>query len=169
MKLNYKIDDAKTFFFDRAGVDDLHKDAKRGLIRFGALVRVTAKRSMRRARQLKLAEMTKEQRRKYYIKSGIAKSQGEPRPKRPLAPSEPGEPPRRRVGYISKFLFFAYEQSERSVVVGPAQLDAPTGAPEVLEEGGYVETRQGSVRISQRPYMKPAFDKHIDKLPRMIS
>lgn len=165
----YKIDEAKSFFFDRPTIDGLHKDAKRGLARFGAFVRRKAKSSMRKARQKKLAELTSEELQRFRIEQEYAKRENRPAPKRPLAPSEPGQPPRTRVGLIKELLFFSYDPNSRSVVVGPATIDTPSGAPENLEEGATVTTRAGRFRIEKRPYMKPAFDANLSKLPRLMA
>lgn len=166
----FNVNEAKSLFFDRAAViRDLDGTARRGLSKWGAFARRKVRRSLRKARMKKLSEMTKDERQRYRIRQDIAKREGLPRPKRPLAPSKPGEPPRMRVGLIKKLLFFAYDRDARSVVVGPAVIDRPTGAPETLEEGGYVETRSGRVRIEPRPYMKPVFDEMRPQLPRFLA
>ena len=167
--LKFRINDAKSHFFDRAIVDKLDKQAVKGLSKFGAYTRRAARSSMRKARQKTLAELTDDERKRFRIRQVEAKAQGAPRPKRPLASSKPGEPPRTIRGDIKKFLFFAYEPQARSVVIGPARTGTPTGAPENLEQGGFVSTKSGRVRIEPRPYMKPAFDKHTDQLPALLS
>lgn len=63
-------------------------------------------------------------------------------------PSNPGQPPKSRTGVLKDFLFFAYEPSRRTVVVGPAKTNQvffkrsgkPISgtAPEVLEYGGEI-------------------------------
>lgn len=166
--LRYRVNQAKSYFFDRPIVERLNRTAVRGLSRFGAYVRRDARKSLRKARQKTLAELTDDERRRFRIRQQIAKRQGGPRPKRPLAPSKPGEPPRMIQGDIKKFLFFAYEPQERSVVIGPARTSGGTGAPETLEQGGHVTLKNGRVRIEPRPSMKPAFDKNLPSLPRML-
>lgn len=51
-------------------------------------------------------------------------------------PSAPGQPPSSRKGQLKELLFFGYDERARSVVVGPARLDRPTGAPNILEFSG---------------------------------
>ncbi len=51
-------------------------------------------------------------------------------------PSTPGQPPSSRKGQLKELLFFGYDERARSVVVGPARLSRPTGAPNILEFGG---------------------------------
>ena len=167
LKLN--VNQAKSQFLDRPIVEKLDKDAKRGLAKFGAFTRRAARQSMKKARQKKLSEMTKEERQRFRIKLSIAKAAGDSRPKRPAAPSEPGKPPKLKRGDIKRPLCFVYEPKERAVVIGPATMSEATGAPEALEKGGVAQTKTGRVRIAQRPYMKPAFDQNITKLPRLIA
>lgn len=170
MRLKLRVDDAKSLFFDRKQtISALDETERKGLSRWGWQLRRKVKRSLRKARQKKLAQLTQEERQRYRIRQEYAKREGLPKPKRPLASSKPGEPPRMRVGLIKKLMFFAYEPANRSVVVGPAVIDNPTGAPEILEEGGFVQTRAGRFRIEPRPYMKPPFDEMIPELPRFLA
>lgn len=169
MDLRYKVNEAKTFFFDRPTVDQLHEDARRGLGRFGSYVRRTARTSLRKARRMRMSELSGEERRTWRIRENYARREGRPLPLLPYKASKPGEPPRMRLGLIKKFLFFSYDPQTRSVVIGPAILDRPTGAPEVLETGGTTTTYDGrTIHIAARPFMKPAFDKNISHLPRLL-
>lgn len=91
--------------------------------------------------------------------------------KRRKKPSAPGQPPSAHVGLIKKFLFFVYEPTRHSVIIGPALLDKPSvGALEVLEHGGSVTIirrpkfgpkNKDRVNIAARPFMQPAFDKEL--------
>ncbi len=90
------------------------------------------------------------------------------------AVSEPGMPPSSHAGQLKKFIFFAYETSKRSVVIGPARLNKPTAeALPALEYGGktkIVARRRGkrtirTVNIDARPFMGPAFETEKPKLP----
>lgn len=164
-----KINEAKSNFFDRPTVEKLDRDARRGLAKFGSYVRRTARTSLRKARQKKLAELTHEERQRYRIRQEYARRDGLAPPRRPLAHSKPGEPPRMIEGSIRRFLFFSYDAENRSVVIGPTLINSQTGAPRTLEEGGTVITRRGSFRILPRPYMKPAFEANINKLPRLLA
>lgn len=76
-------------------------------------------------------------------------------------PSAPGQPPSSRKGQLKEFIFFGYDVSSRSVVVGPARLDRPTGAPNILEFSGTAKAPDrrrvrrigdgGEMRISDSP------------------
>lgn len=169
MEMKFTIDEAKSQFFTAPAVEKLHDDSLRGLSRFGSYVRRTARTSLRKARQKKLAEMTKEERQRFRIAVEYAMRENRPTPRRPTMPSKPGEPPRMIGGQIKQFLFFSYDKDARSVVIGPATIDRPTGAPRVLEESGEVTTRNGRVRIEKRPYMQPAFAANISKLPSLLA
>lgn len=101
--------------------------------------------------------------------------------------SAPGQPPSSHVGYLRKFLFFAWDSATRSVVIGPALLGSksPLPVPAVLEGGGPVSkteyqlsggrwvgggspllrgarggrpTRTRGGFIEPRPYMGPALE-----------
>jgi hypothetical protein len=134
---------AKASFFDApkivAAVD---KATRNVLSRFGAFVRRTAKGSIRKAK----------------------------------SPSKPGKPPHSHVGLLKEFIFFSFDVESRSVVIGPTRLNQKSGsAPSVLEYGGttsIVTRRNGRtsrrrVTIAERPYMNPALDKELPKLPAM--
>lgn len=97
--------------------------------------------------------------------------------------SQPGQPPSVHSGELKKLLFFSWDASSRSVVVGPVGFksqpsDPSLGTvPAVLEKGGTV-TRAASrrpkrdrgravqrVRIAPRPFMVPAMEKSAEKYP----
>jgi hypothetical protein len=85
--------------------------------------------------------------------------------------SAPGNPPFSHGRHLLRtFLFYAYDASSESVVVGPAKLSEQIGnAPEALEEGGESiavvwSGKRGSrkrqrqkIQLKPRPYMAPAF------------
>lgn len=157
----FKINDSKSLFF----TSDLEKagkaGAKRALSKAGAFVRTTARNSMRPARQKPVASLTDKERRRFErAKKDYAAGRTKFKPKRPLIGSKAGEPPRTRVGYIKKFLFFVYDPETKSVVVGPAVLNAPTGAPSILESGGTVNIGGKSINLAPRPFMQPAYKKN---------
>jgi len=86
--------------------------------------------------------------------------------------SRPGEPPRSHTGLLKRNIFFGYDTSAKSVVIGPVLLNGKRGtAPESLEYGGpavVVERKtKRKVTIKPRPYMQPAFDAELPKLPAM--
>jgi len=133
----------KGTFFDRKAVRNaVDHAARRVLSKFGAFVRRAARSSIRKRKQA----------------------------------SRPGEPPSSHTGLLRKFIFFGYDLSRRSVVIGPARLNQRIGnAPEALEHGGTSQIAEGprrkrrrrKVRIRARPYMGPAMQKELPKLPVM--
>jgi len=93
-------------------------------------------------------------------------------------PSKPGQAPTNWTGLLKKFLFFSFDRSKRSVVIGPARLNKPSNdAPELLEHGGTAPRRdpkgrnrkgkRKTARYRARPYMGPAFEKEKKQLPRL--
>lgn len=92
--------------------------------------------------------------------------------------SKPGQAPTNWSGLLKKFLFFSFDRSKRSVVIGPARLNKSSNdAPELLEHGGRAKRRNRagrnrskrsrSVRYHARPYMGPAFQKEQKQLPKL--
>jgi hypothetical protein len=111
--------------------------------------------------------------------------------------SEPGEPPSSHTGLLKKFIFFGYDRTRSSVVIGPVRLRGVSGkdAPETLEYGGRLKSRNkflfvtqaagrdaggkfvsrgkrkvklsSKMRIAPRPFMGPAFENEKTKLPAM--
>jgi hypothetical protein len=92
----------------------------------------------------------------------------------------PGQPPRSHTGLLKRFIFFVFEPINRSVVIGPAKLNAKeSGAPEVLEKGGTTVVSQTirvgkqkrkakkRVAIAARPYMGPAYEAEKKELPAL--
>lgn len=53
-------------------------------------------------------------------------------------PSKPGEPPSSPTGTLKRTIFYGYDTSARSVVVGPYRMRSKVNVPYVLEYGGYV-------------------------------
>ena len=88
-------------------------------------------------------------------------------------PSPPGTPPSSHTGLLKKFIFFGYEPTQRSVVIGPMRLTERKrgAAPALLEYGGQTTlARRGKrrrVNYRARPFMGPAFIKEQTKLPAM--
>lgn len=167
--LGLKINEAKSFFFTGKILEQMDKDAARGLSRLGAFVRRSSRSSIKKARQKPKAQLTKDESRRFKIKQKYHQLGKGSKPKRPLMPSNPGEPPRSITGLLKKHIYFVYDPQKRSVIIGPARLNSSTNAPEALEKGGPATTRKGDrFRMEKRPYMKPAFDKEYPKLARMI-
>ncbi len=115
--MRFGVDQAKGFFFDRAKVlNALAATEVRVLSRIGAFIRTSAQRLMR---------------------TGGKKG----------AVSRPGEPPRTHDNpLLKKFLYFAYDTSQKSVVIGPTALNwlhfqtsglgLSDTIPAILEYGG---------------------------------
>jgi len=95
--------------------------------------------------------------------------------RRRKTPSTPGQPPTNQTGTLKKLLFFGYDRSTSSVVVGPALFagrkspDGPTPPTLTLEAGGtFYRQRRDALearRIEPRPYMGPALAANLSKLP----
>ena len=128
----------KDYFFDSAKViKRTDRATRRALSKFGAFVRRTSKQSIRKRKKT----------------------------------SAPGKPPSSHTGLLKKFIFFGYDARNKSVVIGPERLSQNKrgDAPSVLEYGGSIKVkRRGqnrSVKIKQRPFMGPAFEKEKQNLP----
>ena len=148
----------KEGFFDRSKVlRSLDRATARALSKFGASVRKAAQKS-------------------------IVMREG---------PSSPGSPPHghtsgkvtrvskstgkarvRRVSLLREFLFFSYDPSRKSVVIGPVRLGDtvnPRALP-ALEYGGPSTAedprtgRRRGVRVRARPFMGPAFERELPGL-----
>lgn len=162
-------------FFDRPAVEKaVDTGVRKVLSRFGYFVMRDARQSIKRPRRKPLSAFTEEELKEYRFRQRLYRQGRTPfKPQRPLMPSEPGEPPRNQMGLLKQFIFFTYEPSRRSVVIGPARLagageDPPV--PEVLEYGGATYNRRVGkrVRIEARPYMRPAFSRQMQKqMPQM--
>ncbi len=86
----------------------------------------------------------------------------------------PGTPPHSHTGLLKRFIFFGYDPTTESVVVGPARINRTTGAPHTLEFGGTTtverrrkgKVRARKVRIAPRAFMGPALEKERPNLPK---
>lgn len=58
--------------------------------------------------------------------------------------SAPGQPPTSRTGLLKRHIYFAYDATKKSVVIGAARLNGVAGeaAPRVLEHGGTVGVKR---------------------------
>lgn len=89
--------------------------------------------------------------------------------------ARPGEPPKAHKNpLLKKMLFFAYDQRNKSVVVGPVKLERTKeqGVPKLLEKGGMGQRMQGGLmeRMHYRgnPFMKPALDKNFNVIAESL-
>lgn len=137
--IGIELSKARKMFLDSAAVHRMiDQRTKRVLSRFGSFVRSTARESIKRRKE----------------------------------PSKPGEPPHTRTGLLKKILFI-YDPIRRSVVVGPMKLNTATqSALPALEYGGESIAKVGPGRklkkriiIRKRPFMQPALEKELPKLP----
>ena len=88
------------------------------------------------------------------------------------AASEPGSPPSSHAGLLRKLIYFGYDPSRRSVVIGPTPLHGTAEAPPLLEYGGKARRRGRKGKpvmavYKARPFMGPAFEREKPKLPAM--
>ena len=88
------------------------------------------------------------------------------------AVSEPGQPPSSHVGLLRKLIYFGYDPTRKSVVIGPTPLHGTAEAPPLLEYGGRARRRGRKGRnvlasYRARPFMGPAFEREKPKLPAM--
>ena len=129
----------KDMFFDRVTVIRAVDGAKRKVLsKAGAFIRTAAKTSIRKRKK--------------------------------SAPA--GSPPHSHEGSLRRLILFGYDKAADSVVVGPVGFKKST-APSVLEHGGetvVLSRRRGrltsrKVKIAPRPYMAPAREKELPKLP----
>jgi len=136
MEIKLDFNSVKKMFFDRAAVRrNVDVRTRKVLSKFGAHVRQTSKRSIRKRK----------------------------------GTSQPGNPPFSHTGTLKRFIFFGYDQSRRSVVIGPVIVPGKKGvAPSVLEYGGRINHPDGfRADIKARPYMGPAFKREIENLPNI--
>lgn len=82
--------------------------------------------------------------------------------------SAPGAPPHSHTGLLRNNIFFTYDGTKKSVVIGPIFIERKNsmGGARVLEEGGTVQRRGKTLTYSPRPYMLPAFNEERADLAR---
>ncbi len=167
-----KIVEAKEGFFDReAVIKQLDPITRKVLNRFGAYVRITSRGYIKKARRKSERDLDPQERKRYRRASAIALYYGRAKPLLPFKPSEEGKPPKTITGLLKKFIFYSYDRTTHSAVIGPALMNSPTGAPAALEFGGTAELTGGpdrgqTIEIKPRPYMKPAFELGLKQLDR---
>lgn len=90
--------------------------------------------------------------------------------------TDPGKPPASRTGLLKKTIIFSADPIRRSVIIGPMKINRPSkDALEALEYGGMATIAKGSRSrprlerkyIRARPFMGPAMDENLPKLPGM--
>lgn len=162
----FKLADAARMFFDRDVIlRDVDANQFRMMRRFGGAVRLRAKRSMRpasrgsrraiKAKRLELAAAKGADRRRL---------RRELRALQRKQSAKPGEPPRTITKLLRDNIYFAFDQDNQSVIIGPVRLNQlkSKDVPEALEHGGQSTNVRGhKVRIPEHPYMNPAFHREI--------
>jgi hypothetical protein len=88
------------------------------------------------------------------------------------AVSQPGQPPSSHAGLLRKLIYFGYDQTRKSVVIGPTPLRGTAEAPPLLEYGGRARRKARGGKAVQatyrpRPFMGPAFEAEKKKLPAL--
>jgi hypothetical protein len=93
---------------------------------------------------------------------------------RAKGPSAPGRPPHSHTGLLKDFIYYGYDKSNDSVIVGPCLLNRGTDAPHVLEYGGTGTVKRGIFRRNQkkhfraRPFMAPALEANRNKISSIL-
>lgn len=159
-----KLEAFKAGFFDRDKViAAMNRKTRKVLSKFGSYVWKRARTSIKKAPKVN-------------AETGVRLGRGRRRKDVPVrdAVSRPGDPP---FGHgdqlLRKNIFFAYDDSAKSVIIGPAKLNKPGSAPSALEYGGLsqAQLRSGAVlqiKIEPRPFMGPAFlEEQKSSLPKL--
>jgi hypothetical protein len=179
--LNLTIAAAKKNFFDTRRINSkLGTATEKALLKAGAYVRITAQRSMRKAPQKSISELTPEELLNY--RSAYAKwkagAKTAKKPKRPLRNAKPGDPPFYVTKLLREHIYFAHEKARNTTIVGPAKLNGKVSqtTAEALEKGGPSTTVRWTkvrgrwtkvraiVQIRKHPYMVPALKKNQSKI-----
>ena len=174
MKIGVSV---KSLFFDSPAVMRAVDTATRKtLAQQGRYLQKVARNSIKKAPMDKvevddfghIGSMSSQERQKYYIAANIAQREGRPIPKRMRRSrgSPPGTPPYSRTGLLKRMLFYSYDPSSKSVVVGPSAAGPKTA--DVLEYGGTVKIKTGgksrTIRVKPRPTMRLAYAKSKPRL-----
>jgi hypothetical protein len=159
--INVKIKTQFAFFDSKAVENRLDPAMKKYLGWAGGLTMKIARRSLRPARMKKASEMSEEETAAYEKRVAWAEANNLPKPKRPLMPSAPGEPPRLKntESPLKRLIYYGLELERETVYVGPEQ--ARSGIAGVLEHGGTSNGKQ----IAARPFVGPARDIVTPQLP----
>ena len=83
-----------------------------------------------------------------------------------------GSAPSSHTGTLKKLIYFSYDATKRSVVIGPTLFRQDSKAPSLLEFGGTttITPKRRKVFIARykpRPFMGPAFQAELPGLPAM--
>jgi hypothetical protein len=158
--LTLTVRTAKANFFDRDKVKKAVDDGMRRMLsKFGSFVRQRSRTSLR-------------------YRQNPSKPGNPPSVHRTLARTKTnkrtGVSKRQLVSPLREFVFFVFDQSTRSVVIGPALLNWAGGARvlRALEYGGtslvFSGGKRRTVFISARPFMRPAFEAELRQVPDLL-
>ncbi|MFH1302332.1 MAG: hypothetical protein ABIK07_14825 [Planctomycetota bacterium] len=157
MKVGFSVKGLE--FSSESVIKEVRKAGRKIAYKAGGLIRMISKRKLRKARMKRVSEMSDDEKQIFDEKVKRAKKLGLPRPKRPLKPSDPYEPPRLRDAKSPlKYLLFFAVGKDNDVVIGPQR--AKSGIAGVLEYGG---TSNGK-RIEPRPFMGPSLEEAAPQL-----
>lgn len=82
--------------------------------------------------------------------------------------SPPGQPPSSHEGSLKRLIFFAYDASAKTVVIGPVPFRAGE-APSLLEHGGTAVKKSGRPRRYRgNPFVLPAARAELPKFPDLL-
>ena len=153
--IGMRLEQAKQNFFDRKAITDpAEKATRRVLSAVGAYTMRDAQKSLKEG-------------------TGIS-APGQP----PLVhlfalktkTNKKGKAVSKRRSPFRDSILFVYDSTYQGVLVGPILFNGarndPT-VPQLLEAGGNVTVGKKSLRYQPRPFMKPAFDKNLKKLPQL--
>ncbi len=92
--------------------------------------------------------------------------------------SKPGTPPKSKTGGLKNSIRFAYDETTRTVVIGPIKLNGRSEGAKALESGGSATVKTWSKKrksfqskvgqYDPRPFMRPALLKEIQKIPQHL-
>jgi hypothetical protein len=173
-------------FLDRKVADSLNPITRKFFMRAGGAIRVTARRSLRKARKKQLSELNRFERQNYLtakaiysrgrrkqnrlLKSGVWVAGSLPeKPVLPDATAEPGDPPRLHVEWdagtspLKNRLWFALTPDLSSVVIGPAAI----GGNRTRAQRGGISTLRELER--RNPFMEPAYKIIEPRMPSYLS
>ena len=144
-------------FLDRPIYDKLNKTKRSYLMRSGGAIRKTARRSLRKAPQVKLSELTERQRQRYEIKlREFREGRLREKPRRPERIAERGRPPLLHMkpeSPLKEMLFFFMDEKQESVLIGPSQF-----------RGGNLQQLEATF-----PFMEPALKAIEPKFPEYLA
>lgn len=166
IQLSFKA--AKEGFFDRKKVlDAVDKATYRIFFAFGRQVRARAQRSLQYSEKPSSPGQPPHAHRSHTI-ARVSRKTGQVK-----YSAKTGQALKRSVSFLREYLFFAYDKTTKSVVIGPALLNSTLSrsALSALEYGGQSviidHGKRKQVRIKARPFMGPAAKAEIPTLPSM--